>query len=350
MGGDAKTRADLLNAYSKSESLDQNLLDHFMTAGNSSAAPIKFGYIPIWNLLTQLYQPTCTASTKGQPACKNYQRALALQAAYQGYMAYNCFKSVDSTNNPFQKMIALPANSLGITSYACHESKSGCRRDKDCHYHDDGFWGWKVVTGGYCYGSGCITEQLIAGTSNPPLYRAVQKSSDSSNDPHLGTNASCSNDITPGCNTDWEGRSLERDIWNQAVDGPGSGNAVAGRLLTGSGDDSSPRETYTLKVIVKREKPITKSVFREEVALSKARLLADQEDYLTVSDSSGSLNCPGTCIAQFAAGKQVNLTVNVPPHYKFLRWGGQQCEQKRETGRLCTIKMVSDETIQVYFK
>ena len=363
LGGDSETRAALVNAYARTESVDQNSLDNFMNAGKFSVSPVKFGYIPIWSLLTQLYQPTCTASTKVQAACKNYQRALALQAAYQGFMAYSCYKAVDSTNNPFQKMIALPANSLGITSYACHESKSGCRRDKDCHYHDDGLFGWSVVTGGYCYGSGCITAQQIPGTSSPSLYRAAQKTSDNSNDPHLGTNASCSNDATPACNTDWEGGALERDIWNQAVDGPGSGNAITGGgtlasairsshagSLTGAGDDSSSRDQYTLKVIVKREKPLNLKATRRELALSKARTSVNQEEYLTVSDSTGALYCPGTCIASFSAGKQVNLRVNGAPHYRFLRWGGEQCSQKRETGHLCSVKMDSDKTIEAYFE
>ncbi len=359
LGGDDASRTALINGYSASSVLDPTLLANFMAAGNTSVAPIRFGYLPIWSLLTQIYQPLCNASTKGQTPCKNYQRAIALQAAYQGYMAYNCHKSADSTNNPFQKMIALPANSLGISSYACHQSKSGCRRDKDCHYGGDLFsvWTW----GGYCYGSGCIAAKLIPGTANPPLYRATQKIADTSGDPDMGTNASCSNDWVPGCNTDWEGGALERDIWNQAVDGPGSGNVVDGRLTTSisrildpTGSSSSlsgdmdVSNIYTLKLIVKREKPKSRPRLKEEVRLSKQR--SDQEEYLVVEDSSKALNCPGTCIASFTVGQKVELSVSVPPNYRFLKWGGDYCNERRISGKRCTVTMNSNKVIEAFYE
>ena len=359
LGGDTASRTALVNRYSASNTLDADLMANFMAAGNTSSAPVKFSYIPLWSLLTQIYQPLCNTATKGQTACKNYQRALSLQAAYQGFMAYSCFKTSDSTGNPFQKMIALPPNSLGISAYACHASKSGCRRDKDCNYKDDGWWEWKIITGGYCEGSGCIQAQLIPETTNPPLYRAVQKLSDTSNDPHLGVNASCSNDTTPACNTDWEGGALERDLWNQAIDGPGEGNTSNNRLTPAVAHQTASSQIlasvdspdhFTLKLIVKREKPLNLKARRRELALSKARISANQEEYLTVSDSTGTLNCPGTCIGQFAASKQVNLKVKVPPNYTFLNWGGQLCDQRATNGHLCTFTMDGNKTIEVFFE
>lgn len=361
LGGDDLTRSAVVNGYATSAGFDANALNQFMNSGTTSVQPIDFGYVPIWSLLVQVYQPLCNAAIKGQTPCQNYQRALALQAAYQGFMAYSCSKNTDNYGNPFQKMIALPPNSLGISSYACHESKSGCRSDNDCVHDTKGLFSSDV---GYCAGGGCIVASLIDGT-NPPLYRAAQKIVDTSKDPSLGVNASCSNAKIPACNTQWSGGAQERDIWNQSVDGPGSGNAYpagmvpaivhAPRAAVGSSvaPDAVPSpadasRSYTLTIQVKREKPTNKAVLREERALTTARL--NESGYLTVSDTTGILKCPGTCIAQFSQGSQVNLRVNVPPHYKFIKWEGEECNQTTTHAKLCTVTMNADKTIEAYFE
>ena len=365
VGGDDTTRLRLSDYYSQYGQIEPERLSAFMTAGNTSAQPIGFAYTPIWGLLTQIYQPKCTVQNKGGMECLNYQRALALQAAYQGYMAFQCSLKVDNNKIPYQQMVMKPANSLGVSSFACQEAKSGCRTDKDCKYTKNGFLG--LNSGGNCAGGGCIQAELIPGTS-PSLYRAQIKTTDQSVEYNKGTNASCSNARIPACDTAWDGGAQEREIWNQAVNGPGSGNTTAGVSkvrVSGvssnavaeddpneNGDDSP--DTHELKVVLKKQRAKSMNILKVmQLWYSKRK---GQDLFVSVRDKSTSakslLNCPGVCEVQYQHGKTIDLMAIIPKGFRLIGWEGDECQETflKGTGAHCHVLMDSSKTVELLYE
>ncbi|MEM7303310.1 MAG: MAC/perforin domain-containing protein [Pseudomonadota bacterium] len=202
LGGTATTRAGLTKAVTKSS------LDAFIDAAPQGDQAIRFMYQPVWLLLQQIYTPECSPSNKTSVGCQNLQRAVNLQAAYEGWTAVTCASEAPG-GTELQKMVALAPNSNGIRTYQCNVTKTGCRSDSDCHLGGAG----SVC---YCYGPGCVdTGAQINGTK---FYRDTIRGSESGSYDD-GVNNSCYYHFIAhcDCDTSWAGGLPNRSVWTQST-------------------------------------------------------------------------------------------------------------------------------------
>src|SRR5262249_38608146 len=155
-------------------------LDDFIDAAPQGDQAIRFIFKPIWGLLYGIYEPACAKAGPGSDACKNLQRAVTLQAAYEGWTAIGCPELKDGRDNVYQTMqIADTNKDLNISTYRCRLSKMGCRTDADCHL---------TVLDAFCYGQGCIDKgDAISGTT---MFRNKLRSTQSGGNTE-GVNRSC---------------------------------------------------------------------------------------------------------------------------------------------------------------
>jgi hypothetical protein len=186
------------------KSLNQATLDQFIDGASQGTEAVRFMFAPIWELLQLIFQPPCASAGKGSPACANLQRAINLQAAYEGWSAIGCPYLVDGRGQPFQSMVANAADTLGISTYGCQAWKTGCRTDDDCHL--------SAGSACYCYGSGCITQgDAIAQTFRDIVQGGKSGSYDE------GVNISCYYHVFAhcDCHSDWAGGLPARMIYQQ---------------------------------------------------------------------------------------------------------------------------------------
>ncbi|MDD9944652.1 MAG: MAC/perforin domain-containing protein [Myxococcales bacterium] len=198
LGGTDSTRAELLKEVSK------NTLDEFIDSAENGDQPVRFAYKPIWHFLYRAYSPGCQ---EGDPdSCENLQRAANLQAAYEGWKAVECPHESDGRDRSYQSMEIAGTTSLGINTYACHVSKTGCRADDDC----------SGGTSCFCYGASCIDRgNILTGTE---LYRDKVRGTREGN-VREGVNDSCSYVFLAGCKCDetWAGGLPDRYLYEQGV-------------------------------------------------------------------------------------------------------------------------------------
>ncbi|OPX95998.1 MAG: MAC/Perforin domain protein [Syntrophorhabdus sp. PtaB.Bin006] len=202
LGGTGTSRANLTKEVSKAN------LDAFIDSATKGDQATRFIFKPIWDLLISIYTPPCSRDGKGSKACANLQRAVNLQAAYEGWTAIGCPKEVDGKQQVYQTMKVSGNTTLGINTYECWLSKTGCRSDDSCH-----IGGWGSVT--YCYGPDCIDsgEQIPGTKMSKNKVRGNQEGSYKE-----GVNNSCYYKKVRGyCDTSWLGGLPERTIYQQST-------------------------------------------------------------------------------------------------------------------------------------
>ena len=338
-GGSASTRAALIGTFNEAN------LNAFLASSTMSDQPIGFKYLAIWSVLQEIYRGPCGQDGKDSTSCNNLQRAMALQAAFEGFGAYACSKQLDARNGIIQTMLAQGPDSLGIYYYACHESKTGCRENSDCTRKDD------AIGQCSCGGGSCIDSQAYAGTTVQKNF--VRGTADStlfgSRD---GVNASCRDSITCDCDEGWAGGELERNIWDQALGGsavtnsPIAKSAVVGlgpfeARASSQGGTGTTRNYYKLHVDVGTQEILSKTEAKiAEKAISGAVGKGDQQHGRVLSTPVG-IDCPGVCVATFKAGTEVRLSYVDNADHQFVEWTGTGCAKKsnhqKMNGKNCVI-------------
>ncbi len=193
------------------KAVNQQTLDAFIDGADQGTEAIRFIFKPIWELLIGIYEPACATAGTGSDACNNLQRAVALQAAYEGWTAIGCPQAKTTGNSVYQAMRTSGPTSLGIYTYECWVAKTGCLSDDDCHLGGAG----SVC---YCYGSGCLdTGDAISGTS---MYRDKVRG-DESGSYDEGVNNSCYYHFLAHCDCDtgWSGGLASRNLYQQSAPG-----------------------------------------------------------------------------------------------------------------------------------
>jgi hypothetical protein len=205
LGGTDLTRNEVTKELSK------KTLDAFIDASKDGNQAIRFIFKPIWQLLYAIYEPDCAAAGRGSAACQNLQRAVNLEAAYEGWTAIGCPNMSTSRGGFYQKMHVAGESTLGIQTYVCYAAKTGCQSNDDCHLGGAG----SVC---FCYGASCIDQgDAIRGTS---LYRnRVRGNQEGSY--NQGVNNSCSYKFLAHCDCDtrWAGGLPERTLYLQSAPG-----------------------------------------------------------------------------------------------------------------------------------
>jgi hypothetical protein len=300
-------------------------------------------------VLQEVYRTPCGQAGKDSTACKNLQRAVALQAAYEGFGAYGCSKQLDGRSAVIQTMRALGPDSLGIYYFACHQSKTGCRENSDCVAKLNA-----GIAKCYCEGPSCIDVNRIPGTTLQRNYVRGTTDYDFWNS-DKGVNASCQDKIL-SCNCDegWAGGQLARDIWDQALSGSSNpagiasvaSTAVAGTQAMASSDQLDPT-SYTLSVDVGTQEILNKTEARRaERAVRKAEESGDLRHNRVISEPAG-IRCPGECVADFPKGTTVILRYEDNLDHQFAEWTGMACykhsNSQQTRGKTCLIENMNED-------
>lgn len=199
LGGTDVTRKGLLKG------ITEETLGAFIDSADQADEAVEHGWEPIWNLLIRFYQPDCKAGAA--KSCDNYQRALNLAAAFEGWLAVGCSHETARGRDIQIMKVAATDSATGIKTYGCWAKKEGCMESGDCHLGGAG----SVC---YCYGNGCIVKDASqpAGTS----YRdKVQSKQTGSYD--QGVNRSCSYKVGATCKCQ-SGKVVgldDRYLWQQ---------------------------------------------------------------------------------------------------------------------------------------
>jgi hypothetical protein len=199
LGGSADARKAV------SQKLDPDTLKAFITSAPKSTGAVQFMFRPIWQILDRIYTIPCSKEGKDSRACQNLQRAVNLQAAFEGWMAVRCQRE-EAMGVTYQKMAIDSTDSQGISTYKCTVTKTGCLVKNDCH-----FGGFFVC---YCYGAGCIDrgDQVDTNTYRDEI-RLKEKGSYTE-----GVNNSCyRKSLTCNCDADWSGGLSDRNIYQQSA-------------------------------------------------------------------------------------------------------------------------------------
>lgn len=209
--GGSKAARDALTL----EITEQNL-QNFLASADEATEAIDYQFKPVWELLHQIYSVKCKADDKTSIACKNLQRGVNLQAAYEGMLAIGCEvknygKNPQNTAiNQMQAMRIDSTNSKGISTYQCWAKKVGCVNAGSCT---------RGVEACYCAGDSCIDKgEQTFGTI--PSFKDVIRGTRHGGK-YDGVNASCSiRDIFSGCDCDpnWTADGLgDRALYKQAI-------------------------------------------------------------------------------------------------------------------------------------
>ena len=207
MGGTATTRKGLIK---EGGVVTKQSLDAFIESADEADQPVVHGWEPIWVLLSSLYGPDCTSTGVN---CENYQRALNLEAAYEGWRAFGCpLIATDVPALPVQIMKAIADPKTGVKTYGCWVAKEGCVTGASCH---GGGFPWTAC---YCYGAGCVVKdpmQPIGDPNAPTDYRETIQT-DQTGSFNEGVNNSCYHyGVTCNCDMGKVVGAPARYIWNQ---------------------------------------------------------------------------------------------------------------------------------------
>jgi len=368
-GGSAADRNALLLANPKSEEYPAKLQKFIDSAANSDQ-PVGFQYTPVWGLLMDVYRVQCGADGKDSKACQNFQRAVNLQAAYDGYLAYNCVKNTAASGALFvQGMLAGPANGNGIYYYSCKQAKTGCHSDNDCNLGTGDENTWVPLVGNweqcFCEGASCLTPETISATGQyRSVVKPVEKEKTLANS-NKGSNASCRDDKTCTCDLSWAGGQQERLVYDQSTGGGGSGTFVTPSSVramantskvTATEDDATsdnPTE-YALTVTVKDQHALTESQIQNQQKKRIKNAIYPETDviFVTSADPRMAIQCGGICTAKFIKDEVVvlNAVAQVQKH-KFIGWGRSTCLNGRKgTGLTCEVRMNGAETVEAYYE
>lgn len=189
LGSSKEARNALMDKTSKEN------LDLFLRDSDQGNEAIRFGYKPIFLIFHAVYQHQCSVDGPGSDACNNVQRAITLEAAYDGWLAVGCPESLTTDGFVMQAMEMTEPNAHGVHTYQCRAASLGCKAHSDCHVGAN-----TAVT--YCYGKTCIDK----GDMIPPgdMFRdKVRTQKSGSYD--SGVNKSCYYKATgkARCHADW---------------------------------------------------------------------------------------------------------------------------------------------------
>ena len=365
-GGNSQTRNKLIS--SRVGMFNSEDVSAFINSASNGDQAIGFKYRPIWELLMDVYRSSCV-TTKDNNACQNFQRAVNLQAAYEGFLAYNCILNRTASADPnqpglfVQGMIALPANGNGITYYACKQTKAGCSNDNDCQAGKlfDGLEFEPIFKQCFCEGAGCITTQSIAGTNQ---FRSIIKNREpnkSTANSDIGVNDSCRDGgLSCTCNTSWAGGEQEREIYNQAVGAGGSGSFTGIKSAKSAttqaeviDESGTSKDVYTVTVLLKNPTPHTKTEDKSQAKLANAaRDTVGTFGYqVSSTDSVATIECPGHCSGKFAKNSLVTLEARKRVGSQvFKSWSKNTCLNNGGTGRVCVIPdLKSDMVVEAFY-
>ena len=333
-GTDITRQALLMNASAET-------LNAFIGASTLGAGFVDFEYTPIWTILQEIYSVPCSQQGTGSVACDNFQRAIMLQAAYEGYLTHSCDLNTDSRGAVIQAMTVGAPDQFGIRYFSCTQAKTGCRAKSDCQL--DGF-GLDCQ----CEGPGCVDAATIPLTNKTRNFIRSQAQGWS----NAGVNRSCDLYLFHGCecNIGWEDQNRERPIYKQGVNDNSSisniaqllGTTVA-KLSPKINEDSLPTasvhestvldSSYTINVRIQQILPKLNNDKKAKVGSVRDPSLS-----YSVKSTPAGIDCPGVCSFEFLTGTQVILTAynNVEKHFE--RWGGDCAQDTRGTLHSCTKK------------
>ena len=179
LGGTVETRQALLKDVSKDS------LDAFIDSADEADEAILHKWTPVWVLLAKVYGSVCSASDKS--GCADMQRALNLEAAYEGWLAVGCPQVVARKQSIQYMRVASTAPDTGLQTYGCWAKKEGCIADADCSN------GGAIGTVCYCYGGGCVEKDKAQPINNPKAPTGYRNKirSDQSGSQASGVNQSC---------------------------------------------------------------------------------------------------------------------------------------------------------------
>ena len=323
-GGLKAKREALINKTSP------ELMADFIKDAPASDQPVTWKYRPIWELLQSEYRLLCQRGGPNSEDCKNYQRAINLQAAYEGREGWECqYKT--SSGTVLGGMKLGEKNSQGVAFWSCVQAKSGCFSDNSCRWH--------TGTVSHCYGPECLDEQLIDGTDK---YRTVVKGNKGNYNYYDGVNNSCyicSAGFAACCDTKWAGGKPEREIWAQNRSVRSSSKALlAGdseallpkaELASNDGSDESYLVTVRIAENVKavsrsHEKPQTGG---DPAANEPGRVVSESPRNFVVLSYPLGINCPGaSCTHRFNKGDKVSVGwIDTSQDIRFVKWDSDRC-------------------------
>ncbi|EFJ36109.1 hypothetical protein SELMODRAFT_438290 [Selaginella moellendorffii] len=129
-GGSSATVSQLLSG-----NITNDLIRKFIEEGATSKEAVRYGFVPVWVPVLSQYMSS---------ASKEWRVATALQAYYEGFLAFKC--PLERLNTPATVLQQFRRHSNG--KYQCVRQCQGCRLDKDCNLSG--------ASGCYCYGNSCI--------------------------------------------------------------------------------------------------------------------------------------------------------------------------------------------------
>jgi hypothetical protein len=208
LGGTEATRTAL------HDKVTPQSLSAFIASSAQGDQSIHFRFTPVWEVLINVYSPLCNADVKGGRGkgtanCQNLQRAVNLQAAYEGWLAVGCTPESDD-RGPwalYQAMKVAGTTSLGTNIYQCWLDKTGCRSNNDCRIG-------RGEAQCYCYGKSCIDAGALVPPGNVrrnTVRRNLQGGY------RQGVNNSCRLTAYCSCNTTWPGGEPVRYLYKQTA-------------------------------------------------------------------------------------------------------------------------------------
>jgi len=326
-GGTDEARKNLVNSATKAN------MDAFIQTAGKATQAINWHYKPIWETLKSEYGLACERS--GSPSsrdCQDYQRALNLQAAYEGVAAWGCeYRTSGEVVLGGMKLGTIINSKTGIAQWSCMQAKTGCVEDDSCHYQ------LGVVS--HCYGKYCFDKKQIAGTNQ---YTTEVKANYTNSGHDEGVNNSCKigyMGFKSYCLKDWAGGLGERAIWRQSTAVKGT-NPTSASVKSQSNDDAGDDGSFLengLKDFYKVSVSFTSSNLRRNSIVDQidpVELIpsnASQADYqapeYAVVSYPRGIKCPGaSCSHEFMTGEKVILGwIDGDSTEKLLQWDGSRC-------------------------
>ena len=327
-GGIKEKREALVNKTSP------ELMADFIKDAPASDQPITWKYLPVWQLLQTEYLMLCQKSGSNSEDCKNYQRALNLQAAFEGREAWQCDTQTTS-GVVIGGMKLSEKQPTGGSYWSCVQAKTGCFSDNSCNWH--------TGTVSHCYGPECLDEQRVDGTQQ---FKTVVKGNKGNYNYYDGVNNSCyvtasSFWTKSACKSKWAGGKPERAIWTQNLSTPvGSvkNTAFAADVSTEqsaksaeivSDDDGSYLVTVRIAENVKAvsksdEKP--REIGDASQSEGENTVAPAPRSFIVLSYPVG-INCPGaSCTHRFKKGDKVTVGwVDNSKDINFVKWDSDRC-------------------------
>lgn len=335
-GGTETARKALLSSISTKTMAD------FIDTAPASEQPIAWTFTPIWQTLQNEYRFRCKVGDKAE--CDNYQRALNLQAAYEGRGAWECETrySGNGDNNGINILLggmrkeSNTWDNTGVSGWSCRQAKIGCNTENDCKIRD---------ASAHCFGPTCFDHERIPGTDK---YLTVVKAD---YNPKLtkdqGSNNSCYSGwglaLYSYCKKDWNGgpNERERTIWSQGFSSRGTyaaAPATASASDVNANQEDAAEDGYSVEVSISNNHDFYEKLDekRENAGSDIPRTEPETDQaagstigYQVLSIPPG-INCPGAaCSANFKKGEKVTIVwLDNDPKIRFNKWDDDRCSDE----------------------